>query len=192
MPGICLGVFFSCDSLLVEIPLLCYIAVGCLGAKGRIDTIKHHTWPRTPTGKRQTHSRHHKQEPRGQPPPPPPPSRWPQSTHKQTPTKTQQTQDKTKTQKTHKRSTAPERPAKHPTGGPKPAQRRQPQPQPRRGPRHTDTRPAWKTPNPPTHHPLKHTNQDTTRRQSKDKDSTVNKTEHQSKRNQTGKPRRAW
>ena len=36
-----------------------------------------------------------------------------------------------------------------------------------------------------------HTNQDKTRRQSKDKDSTINKTEHQSIRNPTGKPRRA-
>ena len=41
------------------------------------------------------------------------------------------------------------------------------------------------------HHLLKHTNQDTTRRQSKDKDPTANQTEHQSKRNPTGKPRRA-
>ena len=39
------------------------------------------------------------------------------------------------------------------------------------------------------HHLLKHINQDI-RRQSKDKDLTVNKTEHQSKRNPTGKPRR--
>ena len=58
-----------------------------------IDTIKYHTWPRTPMGKWQTHSRHHKREARGQPFP----SRWPQSTHKQTRTKTQQTQDRTKT-----------------------------------------------------------------------------------------------
>ena len=38
------------------------------------------------------------------------------------------------------------------------------------------------------HHLLKHINQDKTRRNSKDKDSTVNKTEYQSKINQTGKP----
>ena len=38
-------------------------------------------------------------------------------------------------------------------------------------------------------HLLKHINQDITRRYSKDKDSTVNKTEHGSKRNPTGKPR---
>ena len=75
-------------------------------------------------------------------PPPPPPQ---QATKKHTQTdahKTQQTQDRTKTQKIHKRSTAPERSAKHPTGGPKPAQRRQPHPQLRRGPRHIDTWPA--------------------------------------------------
>ena len=39
------------------------------------------------------------------------------------------------------------------------------------------------------HHLPEHTNQDITRRRSKDKDSTVNKTEYQSKRNPTGKPR---
>ena len=39
------------------------------------------------------------------------------------------------------------------------------------------------------HHLLKHINQDITRRQSKDKDSTVNKTEYRRKRNPTGKPR---
>ena len=39
------------------------------------------------------------------------------------------------------------------------------------------------------HHPLKHINQYITRRLSKDKDSTVNKTEYHSKRNPTGKPR---
>ena len=39
------------------------------------------------------------------------------------------------------------------------------------------------------HHPLKHINQDKTRRKSKDKDSTVNKTEYRSKRIPTGKPR---
>ena len=49
-----------------------------------IDTIKYHAWPRIPMGKWQTHSRHHKREPRGQPFP----SRWPQSTYKQTRTKT--------------------------------------------------------------------------------------------------------
>ena len=152
-----------------------------------IDTIKYHTWPRIPMGKWQTHSRHHKREQRGQPFP----SRWPQSTHKQTRTKTQQTQDRTKTQRPHKRSTALERSVKHPTGGPKLAQWRQPHPQPRRESRHIDTWPAWKTPDPPTHHLLKHTNQDTTRRQSKDKDSTANQTEHRSKRNRTGKPWRA-
>ena len=48
-----------------------------------IDTIKYHTWPRIPMGKWQTHRRHHKREPRGQPFP----SRWPQSTYKQTHTK---------------------------------------------------------------------------------------------------------
>ena len=49
-----------------------------------IDTIKYHTWPRIPMGKWQTHRRHHKREPRGQPfpsfpsplPPPPPPLQW--------------------------------------------------------------------------------------------------------------------
>ena len=39
------------------------------------------------------------------------------------------------------------------------------------------------------YHLLKHINQDITRRLSKDKDSTVNKTEYRSKRNPTGKPR---
>ena len=39
------------------------------------------------------------------------------------------------------------------------------------------------------HHLLKHINQDITRRESKDKDSTVNLTEYRSKRNPTGKPR---
>ena len=38
------------------------------------------------------------------------------------------------------------------------------------------------------YHLLKHINQDITRRQSKDKDPTVNKTEYRSKRNPTGKP----
>ena len=68
-------------------------------------------------GKRQTHRRHHKREPRGQPPPPQ------QATTKHTQTdahKTQQTQDITKTQKIHKRSTALERSVKYFTGGPKP------------------------------------------------------------------------
>ena len=64
-----------------------------------IDTTKHHTRPRIPMGKRQTHRRHHKREPRGQPPPPP--SRRPQSTHKQTRTK----HSKHKTEQQHKRST---------------------------------------------------------------------------------------
>ena len=40
----------------------------------------------------------------------------------------------------------------------------------------------------PNHSP-EHTNQDTKRRQSKDKDPTANKTKHRSKRNPTGKPR---
>ena len=70
-----------------------------------IDTIKYHTWPRIPMGKWQTHSRHHKREPRGQPFP----NRWPQSTYKQTHTKTYQTQDRTKKYKIHKRSTTLER-----------------------------------------------------------------------------------
>ena len=62
-----------------------------------IDTIKYHTWPRIPMGKWQTHRRHHKREPRGQPFP----SRWPQSTYKQTHTKHSQH----KTEQKHKRST---------------------------------------------------------------------------------------
>ena len=62
-----------------------------------IDTIKYHTWPRIPMGKWQTHRRHHKREPRGQPFP----SRWPQSTYKQTCTK----HSKHKTEQKHKRST---------------------------------------------------------------------------------------
>ena len=62
-----------------------------------IDTIKYHTWPRIPMGKWQTHRRHHKREPRGQPFP----SRWPQSTYKQTRTKHSQH----KTEQKHKRST---------------------------------------------------------------------------------------
>ena len=41
------------------------------------------------------------------------------------------------------------------------------------------------------HHLLEHINQDITRRSSKDKDSTVNKTEYRSKRNPTGKLLRA-
>ena len=48
---------------------------------------------------------------------------------------------------------------------------------------------AWKTPNLSMHHLSEHTNQDITRRWSKDKDSTVSKTEYRSKRNLTGKPR---
>ena len=40
------------------------------------------------------------------------------------------------------------------------------------------------TPNLSMHHLLKHINQDITRRKSKDKDSTVNKTEYQSKKKQ--------
>ena len=39
------------------------------------------------------------------------------------------------------------------------------------------------------HHPLEDINQDITMRLSKDKDSTVNKSEYESKRNPTGKPR---
>ena len=39
------------------------------------------------------------------------------------------------------------------------------------------------------HHLLKHINQEITRRQGKDKESTVNKTEYRSKINPTGKPR---
>ena len=39
------------------------------------------------------------------------------------------------------------------------------------------------------HYLLKNINQDITRRYSKDKDSTVNKAEYQSKGNPTGKPR---
>ena len=39
------------------------------------------------------------------------------------------------------------------------------------------------------HHLPEHINQDITRRLSKDKDSTVNKTQYQSKINPTGKPR---
>ena len=62
-----------------------------------INTIKYHTWPRIPMGKWQTHRRHHKREPRGQPFP----SRWPQSTYKQTRTKHSQH----KTEQKHKRST---------------------------------------------------------------------------------------
>ena len=62
-----------------------------------IDTIKYHTWPRIPMGKWQTHRRHHKREPRGQPFP----SRWPKSTNKQTRTK----HSKHKTEQKHKRST---------------------------------------------------------------------------------------
>ena len=60
-----------------------------------IDTIKYHTWPRIPMGKWQTHRRHHKRKPRGQPFP----SRWPQSTCKQTHTK----HSKHKTEQKHKR-----------------------------------------------------------------------------------------
>ena len=41
------------------------------------------------------------------------------------------------------------------------------------------------------HHRLEHIHQDMKRRLSKDKDSAVNKTEYRSKRNPTGKPRRA-
>ena len=44
----------------------------------------------------------------------------------------------------------------------------QPHPKFRCGSRHKDARPARKTPNPPTHHPPEHTNQDTKSRQSKD------------------------
>ena len=44
------------------------------------------------------------------------------------------------------------------------------------------------TPNLSMHHLLEHINQDIKRRESKDKDSTVNKTEYPSKINPTGKP----
>ena len=40
------------------------------------------------------------------------------------------------------------------------------------------------TPSLSVHHLIEHTNQDIKRRKSKDKDSTVNKTEYRSKRNQ--------
>ena len=76
--------------------LILHIKVIRLQRSG-IDTIKYHTWPRIPMGKWQTHRRHHKREPRGQPFP----SRWPQITYKQTRTK----HSKHKTEQKHKRST---------------------------------------------------------------------------------------
>ena len=87
-----------------------------------VDTIKYHTRPRIPMGKLQNYSQTPQTRAK-RPAPPPPPSRRPQSTHKQTRTKTQQTQNRTKTHKIHKRSTAPERSVKHFTGGLKPVQR---------------------------------------------------------------------
>ena len=89
-----------------------------------IDTIKYHTWPRIPMGKWQTHRRHHKREPKGQPFL----SRWPQSTYKQTRTKHSQHKTEQKHKKIHKRSTALERSVKYFTGGLKPVLRRQPHP----------------------------------------------------------------
>ena len=53
----------------------------------------------------------------------------------------------------------------------------------RSGSRHIDIWFAWKNLNVSMHHLLEHINQDKKRRLSKDKDSTVNKTEYQSKRN---------
>ena len=68
-----------------EYPSKIYLTVKVSkGAKIRNRYNKYHTRPRIPMGKWQTHSRHHKREPRGQPFP----SRWPQSTYKQTRTKT--------------------------------------------------------------------------------------------------------
>ena len=65
---------------------------------------------------------------------------------------------------------------------------RQPHPKFRCGSRHIEVWLALKTPNLSIHHLLEHINQDIKRRQSKDKDSTVNQTEYGSKRNPTDKP----
>ena len=79
---------FCSASMVASLPMQCIITEKrsklVRVQRSGIDTIKYHTWPRIPMGKWQTHSRHHKREPRGQPFP----SRWPQSTHKQTRTKT--------------------------------------------------------------------------------------------------------
>ena len=140
-------------------------------------------------GKRQTHSQ--TPQPRTKKPAPRPQQATTKHTqteaHKDTAnTRQKNTEDPQKKQHPRTTSKIPNRRAQ--TGPTAPTT---PPPQPRRGPRHTDTRPARKTPNPPTYHLPKHTNQDIARRQSKDKDSTANKTEHKSKRNPTGKPRQA-
>ena len=75
--------FQRLQSILNWIILSSYICKVRVQRSG-IDTIKYHTWPKISMGKWQTHRRHHKREPRGQPLP----SRWPQSTYKQTRTKT--------------------------------------------------------------------------------------------------------
>ena len=88
----------------------------------------------------------------------------------------------------HKRSTALERSVKYFTGGLKLVLKRQPHTEFRCGSRHIDFWFAWKTPNLSMHHLLEHINQDIKRRNSKDKDSTVNKTEYQSKKIQQVNP----
>ena len=100
---------FGADLVGISVPLVCNISHKLVSnwnqicmevirlQRSGIDTIKYHTWPRIPMGKWQTHRRHHKQKPIGQPFP----SRWPQSTYKQTHTK----HSKHKTEQKHKRST---------------------------------------------------------------------------------------
>ena len=61
-----------------------------------IDKIKYHTWPRIPMGKWQTHSRHHKREPRGHP--------FPAGDHKAHINIRAQRHSKHKTEQKHKRS----------------------------------------------------------------------------------------
>ena len=154
-----------------------------------IDTIKYHTWSRIPMGKWQTHSQTPQTRAKRS-------ALSQQVTTKHTQTdvhkdtaNTRQNKNIKDPQKKHRPGTASKTPHWRARTGPTAPP--PPPPKPRCGPRHIDTWLAWKTPKPSMHHLLKHTNQDITRRQSKDKDSTANKTEHRSKRNPTGKPRRA-
>ena len=120
-------------------------------------------------GKCKLTDRHHKRELIGQPP---------AGDHKAHTNRRTQRHSKHKTEKNVKDPQKKYRPrtaSKHTTEGTKPASRRQPHPQPRCQLRHIE---PGQHERPPTHHLPEHTNKDTTKRQSKDKGSTANKTEH--------------
>ena len=99
--------------------------------------------------------------------------------HKQRHSKHKREQNTKDPQKKHRPGTVSKTPHRRAQTGPT---ARQPHPNPDAD---QDTQTPGLHERPPTHQcttQKKHTNQDTTRRQSKDKDPTVNKTEHRSKR----------